>query len=282
MTAPTRSVPVALSAEALLHQWARQSEAPAGAAVVAASEIAARRRGGVEWRTSDAMAVSVLARPDSLDPEAMDVGWAAVSLAAAEALEACEKPDTTTCSTADRDARTHQTQDARTHQTQDARTHQTQDARTHQTQGDSLEACEKPGAWMCLWPDQVLREPPDVCEVAVGFACTLGPGRVELAALTVRVGPLASVSERETVTSMLLQHLRKQASGLDDPTSLLDAYRKRCATLGQPVELRMLPHGTMRGLAEDIDHTGRLVLASPTGLTERIMVASLNEARLLT
>jgi len=266
MKPPTRSVPVALSAEALLHQWARQSEAPAGAAVVAASEIAARRRGGVEWRTPDAVAVSVLARPDSLDPEAMDVGWAAVSLAAAEALEAGEKPDTTTCSTADPDTRTHQTRDAR----------------THQTRGDSLEACEKPGAWMCLWPDQVLREPPDVREVAVGFACTLGPGRVELAVLTVRVGPLVSAAERETVTSMLLQHLRKQASGIDDPASLLDAYRKRCATLGQPVELRMLPHGTMRGLAEDIDHAGRLVLASPTGLTERIMVASLNESRLLT
>ncbi len=230
MTASTRRVPVALSAEALLHQWARQSAAPAGSAVVAASEISARKRGGVEWRTADAVAVSVLARPESLDPEAVDVGWAAVSLAAVEALEACEES----------------------------------------------------AAWMCLWPDQMVRQPPDARQTALGFACTLGPGRVELAALTVRVGPLASADEREAVTSVLLHHLRQRALELDDPAPLVDAYRKRCTTLGQPVELRMLPHGTMRGLAKDFDDRGRLVLTSPTGLTERISVASLNEARLLT
>lgn len=230
---PTRTVPVALSAEALLHQWARQSAAPAGAAVVADSEIAARKRGGVEWRTPQAVAVSVLARPESLDPDAVDAGWAAVSLAAAQALDDCE------------------------------------------------EDAERAAKRVCLWPDEVQREPPDGRETAPGFVCTLGPGRVESAALTVRVGPLASAVERRRVTAALLRHLREQAEGLNEPGPLIDAYRERCATLGRSVELRMLPHGTMRGLAEDVDDKGRLVLKSPTGLTERIMVASLNEVRLL-
>jgi len=37
----------------------------------------------------------------------------------------------------------------------------------------------------------------------------------------------------------------------------------------------------MRGLATEIDDTGRLVLASPTGLEERIQVAALNNLMLL-
>ena len=228
MTPPTRTAAVALSVEALLHQWARQSAAPAGAAVVADTEIAARRRGGVEWRTPDAVAVSVLARPDGLDPAVVDVGWAAASLAAARALDAC-----------------------------------------------------RDGHRRCLWPDLIECEPGDDLEVAVSFAATLGPGRVELAALTVRVGPVARPEERSRMTEGLLVHLRDLASTLDDPGAVLDAYRGRCSTLGQAVELRLLPHGTMRGLATDIDDAGRLVVASPTGLRERIGVASLNEVRLL-
>ena len=219
---------MALSVEALLHQWARQSAAPAGAAVVADTEIAARRRGGIEWRTPDAVAVSVLARPEALDPSAVDVGWAAASLAAARALDAC-----------------------------------------------------RDGHRSCRWPDLVVCEPGDDLEVAVSFACTLGPGRVESAALTVRVGPVVPPKERSRLCDALLMHLRDLASGLDDPSSILDSYRDRCSTLGQAVELRLLPHGTMRGLATDIDDAGQLVLASPTGLRERIAVASLNNVRLL-
>ncbi len=228
MTPPTRTAAVALSVDALLHQWARQSAAPAGAAVVADTEIAARCRGGIEWRTRDAVAVSVLARPEVLEPSAVDVGWAAASLAAARALDAC-------CG----------------------------------------------GRRWCLWPDLIACEPDDDLAVAVSFACTLGPGRVDLAALTVRVGPVFAPEERIRITDALLLHLRSLATGLDDPASVLDAYRDRCATLGQAIEVQMLPHGAMRGLAEDIDDSGRLVLASPTGLRERIAVSSLNNVTLL-
>ncbi len=228
MTPPTRTAAVALSVEALLHQWARQSDAPAGAAVVADTEIAARRRGGIEWRTPDAVAVSVLARPEALDPSACDVGWAAASLAAVRALDAC-----------------------------------------------------RDGRWSCLWPDAIACEPSDDLEVAITSVCTLGPGRVELAALTVRVGPVTRPEERTRITDALLLHLRELGSGLDEPSPILEAYRGRCSTLGRAVELRLLPHGAMRGLATDIDDTGRLVLASPTGLQEAIAAASLNDVKLL-
>ena len=228
MTPPKRTAAVALSVEALLHQWARQSAAPAGAAVVADTEIAARCRGGIEWRTPDAVAVSVLARPGDLDPAAADVGWAAASLAAAQALEDC-----------------------------------------------------RGGRRGCLWPDLITCEPDDDIDVAVGAACTLGPGRVEFTALTARVGPVVSPEARSHMADALLLHLRHLAMSLDDPAVILDEYRDRCSTIGRTVEVQVLPHGTMRGLAEDIDDTGRLVLASPTGLREQIAVASLNRVVLL-
>ena len=219
---------MALSVEALLHQWARQSAAPAGAAVVAETEIAARRRGGIEWRTDDAVAVGVLARPEALDPGSGDVAWLAGGLAAARALEDC-----------------------------------------------------RTGRWSCLWPDLISSEPAEGLDVAINASCTLGPGRVEFVVVAVRVGPVASPDERIRITDALLHHLRALASSLDEPDAILDAYRARCSTLGQAVELRLLPHGTMRGLAEDIDDAGRLVLASPTGLQERIAVAALKSVNVL-
>ena len=228
MTAPTRTADVALSVEALLHQWARQSAAPAGAAVVAKTEIAARCRGGIEWRTPDAVAVSVLARPENLDANSADVGWAAASLAAARALHAF-----------------------------------------------------RGGEPSCMWPDLVVCKAGDNLEVAVSAACTLGPGRVEFAALTVRIGPVVSPDERRRLTDALLEHLRDTAASLDDAPTILYAYRARCSTLGRAVEVRLLPHGTMRGIVEDVDDAGRLVLASPTGIRERISVAALNHVTLL-
>lgn len=96
-----RRVPVAVSAEALMHQWARQESAPAGSALVVGAEISARLRGGVLWQTSEALAAAVLARPAHLDPSDGDLVWLAASLGAARALDAaggrqhlCEWPDT--------------------------------------------------------------------------------------------------------------------------------------------------------------------------------------------
>lgn len=228
MTVPTRTVAVALSADALLHQWARQSAAPAGAAVVAHNEIAARRRGGIEWRSPDAIAVSVLARPETLVATSAEVSWLAASLAAARALDGCLG-----------------------------------------------------GRRSCLWPDAVLREADDAIDVAVTASCALGPGRVEYAALTIRVAPVDRAGRRAMLTQALLGHLRTCASGLDEPSSVVDSYKARCATLGSAVEVRLLPDGTRRGRAEDVDDTGRLVLSSSTGLREPITVAALSSVALL-
>ena len=100
MSGGIRRVPVAVSVDALMHQWARQESAPAGSALVAEAEISARLRGGALWRTSEALAAAVLARPAELEPSGMDLAWLAASLGAARALDIaaggehrCEWPD---------------------------------------------------------------------------------------------------------------------------------------------------------------------------------------------
>lgn len=70
-----------------MQQWARQEQAPHGAAMVLETEIAARARGGVDWRHDSAISVAVLARPRSLDVGAAEAGWLAAGLAAARALD---------------------------------------------------------------------------------------------------------------------------------------------------------------------------------------------------
>ncbi len=83
-----RSVPAAVSAEALAHQWARQEGGPHGASCVVDSEVAARLRNGLEWRPREAVAVATIARPAGLEPVRAELGWLAVSLAGAEAMAA--------------------------------------------------------------------------------------------------------------------------------------------------------------------------------------------------
>ncbi len=84
---PMRRLAVGISVEALLHQWARQEAAPAGAALVVGTEIAARRRGGLEWRAANALAVGVLARPVALPADRVELGWLAAGLGAANAID---------------------------------------------------------------------------------------------------------------------------------------------------------------------------------------------------
>lgn len=82
-----RRARVAVSVDALMQQWARQEAAPAGAAVIASTEIAGRVRGGLEWRHADAVSVGVLARPRALDPSEVELGWLVAGLGTAAALD---------------------------------------------------------------------------------------------------------------------------------------------------------------------------------------------------
>jgi biotin-(acetyl-CoA carboxylase) ligase len=187
---------------------------------VVETEIAARRRGGGEWRHDDAVAVAVLARPRTLEPSEADLVWAAAGLGVTWALD------------------------------------------------ELLGGCHR-----CIWPDGVEVE-SDLPEVALGAVSSLGPGRIDHAAVVARLAPVEDVASRDEVIGALVSQLRSVAATLDEPAELLREYRRRCAWIGRRVAVRLLPTGSARGLATTVDATGALVLESPTGFQERIPIGS--------
>lgn len=226
-----RRTEIALSVDALVLQWARQEDAPDGAALIASTEIAGRLRGGVEWRRDQSVSVGVLARPRALEPSEVELGWLVASLGAAAALD--------------------------------------------RVTGNRH---------MCVWPDRVVPDPmiagdDEHLEVAVSSAGRLGPGRIEHIVMIARVAGLADVADEAGVA--LVDELRAIAPLLDQPLALVEQYRERCSTLGRRVSMTLLPRGTARGTARDIDRSGALLLESPTGLVEPVAVAALGRLEII-
>lgn len=250
MSGGIRRVPVAVSVDALMHQWARQESAPAGSALVAEAEISARLRGGALWRTSEALAAAVLARPAELEPSGMDLAWLAASLGAARALDTaaggehrCEWPDGVLA-------------------------------------GSGVEVAVSavctlgPGRVdyailiARLGPTSAFAATVDEAGLAEGLADSNEPRRHGA------FGP--PVDE-----AVLVGELRAAARLLDEPDELVDAYRGRCATVGCTAAVALLPHGAVRGTVRGIGADGRLEVESPTGLVERIAVSSFSSLRRL-
>lgn len=275
MSGGIRRVPVAVSVDALMHQWARQESAPAGSALVAEAEISARLRGGALWRTSEALAAAVLARPAELDPSGADLAWLAASLGAARALDIaaggehrCEWPDAVLA-------------------------------------GLGVEVAVSavctlgPGRVdyailiVRLGPIGAFGPPGEEAGLAEGLADSDGPRRhgafgppVDEAGLT--EGPADSDGARRhgafaspVDEAGLVGELRAAARLLDEPDELVDVYRGRCATVGCTAAVALLPHGAVRGTVRGIGADGRLEIESPTGLVERIAVSSFSSLRRL-
>jgi len=86
---PVRQFPIAISSEVLALAWARQENAPQGAAVIVDREISPLARLGRLWGSPPevTMACSVVLRPP-LSVEESDAAWLVMGLAAAEGAEA--------------------------------------------------------------------------------------------------------------------------------------------------------------------------------------------------
>ena len=250
MSGGIRRVPVAVSVDALMHQWARQESAPAGSALVAEAEISARLRGGALWRTSEALAAAVLARPAELEPSGMDLAWLAASLGAARALDIaaggehrCEWPDAVLAGSG---------------------------AEVAVSAVCTLGPGRVDYAILIarLGPASAFGPPVDEAGLAEGPADSDGACRHGA------FGP--PVDE-----AVLIGELRAAARLLDEPDELVDAYRGRCATVGCTAAVALLPHGAVRGTVRGIGADGRLEVESPTGLVERVAVSSFSSVRRL-
>lgn len=269
-----RRVPVAVSVDALMHQWARQESAPAGSALVAEAEISARLRGGALWRTSGALAAAVLARPAELDPSGMDLAWLAASLGAARTLDIaaggehrCEWPDSVLV-------------------------------------GPGTEVAVSaicvlgPGRVdyailiVRLGPVGASTPPVDEAVLVEGLADAFADNRpagsdgIDEAGLVEGLADSDEPRRHDAFVppvdeDVLVGELRIAARLLDEPGELVAAYRGRCATVGCTAAVALLPHGAVRGTVRGIGADGRLEVESPTGLVERIAVSSFSSLRRL-
>lgn len=129
----------------------------------------------------------------------------------------------------------------------------------------------------CVWPDRLEGPSGADFDVAITASAQFGPGRIDHGVLIVRVAPVPA--ERDRVADTLVDALRSSGRLLDHPGLLLKQYHDRCATLGCRVSASLLPRGSVRGVVSEVSTNGGLVLTSPTGHTESIAVAMLNELR---
>lgn len=127
----------------------------------------------------------------------------------------------------------------------------------------------------CWWPDGIVTKDLPGVRVATGAITLLGPGRVDVAILLARIGVIAGLGGgRDAIATELASSLAAATDWLDEPETLVERYRARCATLGREVRARLLPAGMLHGRAADVRSSGALVIETPTGLLESTTVAS--------
>lgn len=147
----------------------------------------------------------------------------------------------------------------------------------------AVDVCHDLGVGVALkWPNDVVADDRKlagllaesvvdggtVVAVVVGMGMNLRSGGLPdgAVALDELVGRPA---ERDEVLTAWLGHLGRRYADLRAPggiASTVAGWRDACATLGRRVRVE-LPTGTLEGDAVDLDHTGRLLVATPAGTT---------------
>jgi biotin-(acetyl-CoA carboxylase) ligase len=134
------------------------------------------------------------------------------------------------------------------------------------------------------WPDLVVGADTDETVASVKADVHLGPGRVRVALVTVRINlEILDATERrdelvQAVARRLDQRNEELTEGVAGP---LAAYEQRCRLLGSKVKIRLLPRGETRGTAHAIHPHGALQLRSATGMVERISVDMVREMQVM-
>jgi BirA family biotin operon repressor/biotin-[acetyl-CoA-carboxylase] ligase len=77
--------------------------------------------------------------------------------------------------------------------------------------------------------------------------------------------------DRATLLAAIMGRLNAWNQQVADGGALIEAWRERCVTLGQRVRIET-PHGTVEGVAEDLDDAGGLVLRDDAGAAHTVSV----------
>jgi biotin-(acetyl-CoA carboxylase) ligase len=147
---------------------------------------------------------------------------------------------------------------------------------------DGIEAAGGPEV-SAAWPDLVVDGATGQTRASVRADVQLGPGKVRVAVITVRIDLSEETSDRrdvllEAIGTQLDQRTAELDNGVTGP---LAAYEQRCSTLGHNLKLRLVPRGELRAHAHAIDPLGRLELRSSTGMIERVSVNQVREVAVL-
>ncbi|HVV77915.1 MAG TPA: biotin--[acetyl-CoA-carboxylase] ligase [Mycobacteriales bacterium] len=143
------------------------------------------------------------------------------------------------------------------------------------------------------WPNDVLVEGRKLGGLLVelaGGAAVVGIGLnvstrddelpVETATSLLLAG---GVTDREPLLKEVLRALARRYAEWrwsGDPASVLPAYRERCETIGADVELELPGGEVVRGIAMDVDDTGRLLVRDEkTGESQAWLVGDVTHAR---
>ncbi|HET9256866.1 MAG TPA: biotin--[acetyl-CoA-carboxylase] ligase [Pseudonocardiaceae bacterium] len=114
---------------------------------------------------------------------------------------------------------------------------------------------------------EVVPEGPAVV-IGIGLNVTLRHDELPTPSATSLAIEHAACADRETLLRALLRaldtELRQWCAHQGDPVAsgLREAYRRRCATLGERVRVELPGHAELTGTAVDIDTDGRLVVLS--------------------
>ncbi len=136
-------------------------------------------------------------------------------------------------------------------------------------------------AW---WPERIVDPATGDIRVAVKAEIQLGAAQVRSAVVILRFDLTAlgvGAERREELLESVVHSLDAAAARLEEgPEAAAAAYERRCMLVDRRVKLRLMPKGETRGTVRSFDRSGRLELASGTGMIERISVDMLRELTL--
>jgi BirA family transcriptional regulator, biotin operon repressor / biotin---[acetyl-CoA-carboxylase] ligase len=133
------------------------------------------------------------------------------------------------------------------------------------------------------WPNDVMadeRKLGGILLERVGDAVVVGVGiNVSTTAAELAVETATSLAivggstDREILVKEVLRALERRYDAWHDTggsmTSVMPAYRERCETIGQQVQIELPGGDAVRGMATDVDDTGRLVVRDDATGQER-------------
>jgi BirA family biotin operon repressor/biotin-[acetyl-CoA-carboxylase] ligase len=132
------------------------------------------------------------------------------------------------------------------------------------------------------WPNDLLVDGSKLAGIlaeASGAAVVVGMG------LNVHSGPPGAAvldqaaGRRVSRAELLEQWLRSYDSMLGDWDRLAALYRAGCATVGQEVSVELSRGETLRGIAEDVDELGRLLVRDADGRRHAVAVGDVTHLR---